>query len=151
MLHSSCAGDTTGSVGCRTLRHAAQVTEHKSSFHRAEETSMMHSSCAGDTTGSAGCRTLPDRPHRLPKIWVLSSELRCNENPIYVQYSFSENCAASVPISTFMCLWAIYIFPGYVHILSCSRIGTLIMGIDKSLTDTWMWKLGLWLSQFLFW
>jgi hypothetical protein len=27
MLHSSCAGDTTGSVGCRTLRHAAQVTE----------------------------------------------------------------------------------------------------------------------------
>ncbi len=31
-------------------------------------------------------------------------------------YFFSGNCEASASISTFMCLWAIYIFPGLVHI-----------------------------------
>ncbi len=31
-------------------------------------------------------------------------------------YSFSGNSAASAPISTFMCLWVIYTFPGLVYI-----------------------------------
>jgi hypothetical protein len=48
------------------------------------------------------------------------------------------------PISTFMCLWAIYIGISRIspHI-SCSRIGRSIVGILKPLTDTWMWKSGL--------
>ncbi len=57
----------------------------------------------------------------------------------------------------FMCRWAIYIFPGSVHIfpaaeeadrlweyINWSRVGRSIVGINKSLTDTWLWKLGLW-------
>ncbi len=49
----------------------------------------------------------------------------CNENPIHVFLLWE-----------FMCLRVIYIFLGSVYIFSCKRIG-------RSLTDTWMWKMGL--------
>ncbi len=41
-------------------------------------------------------------------------------------------CVASVPISTVMSLWAIYIFLGLVHMFPYSRIGRPILEIYKT-------------------
>ncbi len=57
-------------------------------------------------------------------------------------YSFSGDCAASVPISICMCPWASYIFPGSIRIFPCSRIGRPILEIYKYLTDIWVYELG---------
>ncbi len=40
----------------------------------------------------------------------------------------------------FMFLWAIYIFPGSVHIFGCSKIDIPILEIYKSLTDIWVYR-----------
>ncbi len=60
--------------------------------------------------------------------------------------SLSGNSAASAPISTFMCTVSNLYIPKIGPHISCNRIGRSIVGIYKSLTDTWMWKflLGLW-------
>ncbi len=49
----------------------------------------------------------------------------------------------SLPVPTFIYLWEIYIFPGSVCLFCCREICGPIMGIYKSLTYKWMWKLGL--------
>ncbi len=59
-------------------------------------------------------------------------------------YSFSGNCAASAPISTFMCHERfLYSQDRSTYSISSSRNGSSIVGIYNSLKDTWMWKLGL--------
>ncbi len=58
------------------------------------------------------------------------------------KYSFSGNCEALVPISTFMCLWVIYIFPWSVYIFGCSKIDRPILEIHKSLIDIRHTELG---------
>ncbi len=66
----------------------------------------------------------------------------CNENPIYV-FLFWELRGLSPNLHIHVSMSDLYIPRIGLHI-SCSRIGRLIVGIYKSLTDTWMWKLGLW-------
>ncbi len=53
------------------------------------------------------------------------------------------------PNFTFMYLWAINIFPGSVCLFCCSQIGRPILGIYKSLTETWMKELGRRLCSFI--
>ncbi len=95
-----------------------------------------------------------ERPPQSWNDWHISSCLVCSFGHFFhkklctgknfgFMYSQTRNCVTSVPISTLMCLWAIYIFPRSAHLFSCSRIGRLTRGIHKSLTETWMQELGL--------
>ncbi len=80
----------------------------------------------------------------------------CTATKIPFMHSFSGICVASVLISTFMCLWAIYIFPGSVHIFPAA--GRSIVGIYKSFTESGNRDcgravpfLGIFVSNFRYW
>jgi hypothetical protein len=53
----------------------------------------------------------------------------CNDTipKIWNKYSQKRNWATSIPISTFLCLWAIYILPRSVCLFCCRKISGLIL------------------------
>ncbi len=73
-----------------------------------------------------GCRrSLLSRPESQvgPRLCTVNLGLHCKDKmpKIWNKYSYKRNIGTSVPISTFMCLWANYIFPWWVC-LFCWKI-----------------------------
>ncbi len=76
--------------------------------------------------------------------WESGSHLCIPRNEtVQPPYFQNRTITFCLPIPTLIYLWEIYIFPGSVCLFCCSQICEPIQGIYKSLTDTWMWKLGL--------
>ncbi len=76
------------------------------------------------------------------------------ESNIYVwfpfMYSQKWNCYFQnriimfcLPVPTLIYLWELHIFPRSTCLFCCREICRPILGIYKSLIDTWMWELGL--------
>ena len=82
---------------------------------------------------------------RLAWAWPLDQWLHCKDLIPKIQNKKSQerNCATSVPISTFMCLWAIYIFPRSVRKIYVDQSREYI---NRTLTHecgNWDWGLAI--------
>ncbi len=84
--------------------------------------------------------------------WMNATHCKDTIPKISNKYSQKRNCVTTVPIPTFMFLWAIYIFPQSVCLFCCRKIGGLIVGIYIDRSNTHLCgKLEWGRAKFLFW
>ncbi len=105
---------------------------------------------------SSNC--LQDQPLACTKLYYYGKTFLCTATKIPLMYSFSGNSAASAPISTFMCLWAIYIVPpGSVYMFPpaewADRLWEYINHSQTHECGNWNWDpdipfLGIFVSKF---
>jgi hypothetical protein len=80
----------------------------------------------------------------IPKVKAYGIACLCTATKIRFMYSFFWQLSGLSPdFHIHVSVSDLYI-PRIGPHISCSIIGRSIMGIYKPLTDTWMWKLGLW-------
>ncbi len=101
-----------------------------------------------------------DRHYSLQAREFLESPFVYTVPKILFRYSQNWNCVSSFPMSTFIYLWAIYIFPGSVCLPGCTKIGRPISCSHRSrIHECGNWKIEHYNSvleitrpvQFYFW
>jgi hypothetical protein len=105
-------------------------------FRNFDQWSEILSMSDGRPSSQGVCPSLQWKPYI--SVWfpfMYSQKWNC-----YFQNRIIMFC---LPVPTLIYLWEIYIFPGSVCLFCCREICGPILRIYKSLTDTWIWKLGL--------
>ncbi len=108
-----------------------------------EKKAMLKGQLHGNSAIRAGIWCRPRQPR--PCLFAVYVSNTANGNPISV-FTEKELCGLSPNFHIHESVSDLYtVFPRSVHLFSCSRIGRPFMKIHVfiSLTDTWMWKLGL--------
>ncbi len=121
-------------IGGRYRGHVCHYSKATLSVH-------LYGPCTPQFPGSWGSNSPPATPGVCPNLPFLFMCLHCNGNPIYL---FPEKELRGPSPNFHIHLYVSDLcVPRIVQIFPCSRIGRPNVGIYKSLTDTWMWKLGL--------
>ncbi len=115
------------------LIHTKWITLLKSKHHFDFFRTVLCCRIGGGAAGGRAILLLSDAGQNRTQAQHSGHQHTASKIPL--MYPFSGNCAALVSVSTFLCLWAIYIFPGLVHLFPCSWIGRPMLEIYNSLAD----------------